>query len=57
MYGAMIEFMLRGSVFLAVFLAGAFFLFRHVQRVKQKYGAPNDQENYMKVLKHYFFRD
>ena len=53
---AMLEFALRGAVFLAFFLTGAFLLFRHVEKVKQKYGLPEDGANYMRVIYHFFFR-
>ncbi|MEM6602589.1 MAG: hypothetical protein AAF621_00930 [Pseudomonadota bacterium] len=56
MNGAMVEFLLRTIIFLAFFLAGAYFLFLHVEHVKQKYGSPEDENNYMSIIKHYFFR-
>ena len=50
----MIEFTFRAMLFLAIFLAGAYFLFRHIEKVKIKHGTPEDSDNYMAIIKHYF---
>ena len=52
----MFEFMIRAFVFMAIFLGAAYFLFVHIEKVKLKYGTPEDKENYLSILKHYFFK-
>lgn len=52
----MFEFMIRAFVFMAIFLVTAYFLFVHIEKVKLKYGTPEDKENYLAILKHYFFK-
>lgn len=53
---ALFEFMLRSVLFLSIFLCMAYFLFRHIEYIKKTYGKPEDGQNYMAILKHYFFR-
>lgn len=52
----MFEFMIRAFVFMVIFLVAAYFLFVHIEKVKLKYGMPDDKENYLSILKHYFLK-
>lgn len=57
MSGPMIEFAFRAMIFLAIFLIAAYFLFRHIEKVKMKYGSIEESDNYLAILKHYFMRE
>ena len=57
MSGPMIEFALRAMFFLGIFLVLAYFLFRHIEKIKIKHGTPEDSDNYLAILKHYFMRE
>ena len=56
MTGPMIEFAFRAMIFMAVFLVAAYFLFRHIERIKAQHGTPEDSDNYLAIIKHYFLR-
>lgn len=53
----LIDFALRASIFMAFFLTISYCLFRHIQNIQQRHGEPHGQNNLLKVLKHYFFRN
>lgn len=51
-----LEFSLRAAIFMAVFLLLGYFLFRHIERIRIVHGEPEDKDNYMAILKHYFLK-
>ena len=51
---AMNEFILRSSLFMMFFLCFAYYLFRHIEKVKKLHGTPKDTQNIISVLKHFF---
>jgi hypothetical protein len=53
---SLFEFSIRASLFIMVFLIIAYFLFRHIERIKKIYGEPDDKHNYIAILKHFFFK-
>ena len=46
--------MKNGNIFMAVFLLLAYYLFRHIEKIRKTHGIPKDSSNYMLVLKHFF---
>ncbi len=51
-----VEFSVRATIFMALFLLVGYFMFRHIERIRFLHGEPKDKENYIAVLKHYFLR-
>ncbi len=52
----LVEFSIRSAVFMAVFLMVGYFLFQHIERIKHLHGEPENKDNYISVLKHFFMR-
>lgn len=51
---AMTEFIVRSTLFMAVFLLIAFYLFKHIDKIKKLHGTPDNNANTMAILKHFF---
>lgn len=51
-----IDFAMRAAIFMAFFLLISYLLFRHIERMRLLYGEPEDKNNYMMILKHFFFK-
>jgi branched-subunit amino acid transport protein AzlD len=51
---SMTEFTLRAAIFMAVFLLLAYYLFKHIEKIRKAHGMPKETGNYMLVLKHFF---
>jgi|GEM_PF-6906176 len=50
-------FSIKMTAFMAVFLIASYFLFRHIRKIREKHGEPEDKKNNMMILKHFFFQD
>lgn len=51
-----VEFSMRATLFMAVFLVIVYFMFRHIERIKNLHGEPKNKENYIAVLKYFFVK-
>lgn len=49
-----VTFFIRTIAFLLFFLIGAYFLFKHIEKIKKEKGVPDQTKNAFDILKHYF---
>jgi heme/copper-type cytochrome/quinol oxidase subunit 2 len=51
---ALTEFFFRSSIFMIVFLCLAYYLFKHIEKIKKIHGTPQETKNMLVILKHFF---